>query len=105
MAITYKTHLWNKTDGYLNMYNGVSRLRLKKLDNGQEVANLDADLPTADMEALDAAGIQAIVDGLILADEGVDTEEATREAFVAPPVNSAASTRMKGAKTVSKKGV
>jgi len=103
MAITYKHHLWNQTDGYKNMEDGVtSRIRVKKLEGGDEIKNLDIEIPLTELSSLTKSGLQTIIDALIAADVAEDTAEAAKAAIVIPPINSTINTKVKKIKTLKK---
>lgn len=104
MAITYKHHLWNGTDGYLNLPDGVTaRVRVKKLEDGGEIKNLDHNLPITDLANIDDISLQAIVDDLIANDESVDAKVLADSQIVIPPIDPAIDTKVKKIKTKSKK--
>jgi hypothetical protein len=92
MAITYLLHQWGKQQGYLNLDDGVtSRIRIKKLRDGDEIKNLDHNLPTADISNLTDPGFQAIIDALIDRDEAADAAIIERLNRVVPDVDTAKS--------------
>jgi hypothetical protein len=103
MAISYKHHLWNGTDGYKNLPDGVtSRIRVKKLDDGDEVKNLDHNLPLADLLAISDADLQTIIQGLVDREEQIDADKLAKSQIVIPPVDAAANTKVKKIKTEKK---
>ena len=104
MAITYKHHLWNGTDGYLNLPDGVTaRVRVKKLEDGDEIKNLDYNLPIANLASMDDITLQTIVDDLIANDEAVDDRLLSESQIVIPAIDPALNTKVKKIKTKTKK--
>jgi len=97
MAITYKHHTWAGGAGYINLENRImSRIRVKKLEDGNEIKNLDHDLPVSQLEALTDIEIQKILDDLIAADEVQDAATIIRMGLVQKPVDTTLSDRIKG---------
>jgi hypothetical protein len=103
MAITYKHYLWNGTDGYLNLDDGVTaRIRVKKLDDGDEVKNLDHNLLITDLTALSQVNLQSIIDNLIAADAAFDAAELAKKLIIIPPIDAGLNTKVKQIKTNKK---
>ena len=94
--ITYKHHLWAGGDAYLNLEDGVtSKIRIQKISDNGVLANLDHDMPVADLMAMDLSGLQAIFDKLIDADEARDSAERDRRAILVPAKNGTVDTLIK----------
>lgn len=96
MAITYKLHTWSDGNSYINLEDGnTSRIRIKKLDDGDEIKNLDHDLPVDEMETLSDAQMKTIIDRLTDTDEAEDTAELARRSQGKRPIIAGLNTRLK----------
>ena len=95
MAVTYEHYMWHGTDAYLNRANG-SIIRIKKLVGGEAIADIDIELPTADIDRLSAAELQSMVDRATDADEARDAATIIRQKIVVPAIKSINNTKLKG---------
>jgi hypothetical protein len=97
MAITYRLHEWPSGETYINLADAkTSRIRIKKLRDGDEIKNLDHNLATVDIPSLSAADFQKIVDDLIDRDEAEDAKIIERANRVIPDVDLAKSNSLRG---------
>lgn len=96
MTVTYEHYLWNGTDAYRNLPGGAtSEIRIRKLLDGVEIANIDKDMNTAVLESMTTAEAQKIVDKMIDQDERMDTQELNRQNAVAAPIKTSVNDKLK----------
>jgi len=101
--ITYKLYLWNGTDGYLNLEDGITaKIRVKKLDGGKEIKNIDYDLPVSELTSMKQTALQKVIDTLIAGDVQLDTDELAKEQVVISAIKATVNTKVKKIKTIKK---